>query len=313
MSQAQHITDHNDGRKYFAQLPHLADDDLDMYEYRLYGHYVRVCGQGGGTCQETERTTYTHCGMGREKFRKARQTLIEKGFISVIKYGTPHKAGQKGSPTVITINDIWLKNIQRYSKPSNKGLPQTPSTQNNSNKGSETDSKGLSQCPSSTQNAPMKGSETDSKGLSQMRKKNKEIKTTDSKNKRTTPPTATPLSSSLSSTSQSGHSASDLDEQAIATAILDLFSADRARQLIHEHGYETIYRACCYVAHANRDKPKDKHLSPRFVFGELNGAGNIPENYSPPEDYSHDGYIDYGHTDAESRVDNHAPELTTRC
>ena len=128
--------------------------------------------------------------------------------------------------------------------------------------------------------------------------------TTNKTTKTTTTPTATPLSSSLLSTSQSGESLSDSNEQAIATAILDLFSADRARQLIHEHGYEKIYRACCYVAHANRDKPKDKHLSPRFVFGELNGAGNIPANYQPPEDYSRDQEWE----DWKNERDNSGPE-----
>jgi len=158
----QSITDHDDGRKYFAQLPHMADDDLDLYEYRLYGHYKRVCGEMGGVCAETERTTYQKCGISRGKFRAARQGLTTKGFIEILQEGTPNQLGQKGKPTAIAIKDLWLQNIQRYSQ---------IKLQKQQGKGSEIDRKGLPENPSEA----LKGSEIDRKGLPENRKKNKEL------------------------------------------------------------------------------------------------------------------------------------------
>jgi hypothetical protein len=115
--QEQRISDEQDLRKYYSQIVHMADDDLDLYEYRLYGHYKRVCGQAGGICNETERTTYLHCSMGWDKFIKVRASLIEKGYIRIVEEGTPNTPGIKGTPTVIACPDLWPENFVRYAQP----------------------------------------------------------------------------------------------------------------------------------------------------------------------------------------------------
>lgn len=112
----QHLSDSSDIRKFFAMIPHIADDDLDLWEYRLYGHYLRVCGTGGGSCHETENTTAKACGMGRNKMRTARASLADKGFIDIVEWGEPNRAGRKGKPTKITLADMWMKNHERFSK-----------------------------------------------------------------------------------------------------------------------------------------------------------------------------------------------------
>jgi hypothetical protein len=117
IDQDQRIHDEGDLRKWYSQIVHMADDDLDMKEYRLYGHYMRVCGQRGGICNETERTTYTKCQMSRNTFVAARKRLIDKGFIRIVEEGSPNQRGIKGTPTVIACNDLWAKNYVRYARP----------------------------------------------------------------------------------------------------------------------------------------------------------------------------------------------------
>lgn len=112
---SQEIHDSN-SRKYFHMMPNITDDDLDLYEYRLYGHYLRVCGaKDNGVCKETERTTYKVCGMSRNKFRATRQSLADKGFIKIVQEGIPHEKGKPGQPTIIAMCDVWYENVSRYS------------------------------------------------------------------------------------------------------------------------------------------------------------------------------------------------------
>jgi hypothetical protein len=159
----QQLRDDGDLRKYYASIMHMADDDLDMYEYRLYGHYVRVCGQDG-SCTESERTTYTHCGMGQGSFRKAKQGLIDKGFIQIEDPGSAHQKGQRGKSATIVIVDRWLENMTRYANQKNESF-QNPSK----NKESPQMRQGVS---SDTLTYPI-GCDNESP---QMRKNNKEIK-----------------------------------------------------------------------------------------------------------------------------------------
>ena len=156
--QNQRIYDQQDLRKYYAQVVHMADDDLDLYEYRLYGHYKRVCGQGGGVCDETEKTTWTHCGMSRTGFRAARQGLVDKGYIHIVAEGSPNLPGVKGTPTVIACTDLWANNFVRYAQPDQiarmegllkkgNGISENPSPSFGGDKGSEEDRNGISENP----------------------------------------------------------------------------------------------------------------------------------------------------------------------
>ena len=58
MTAGTKVTNEAPPGKYFTMLLNMADDDLDPFEYRLLGHYIRVCGAGkDGSCFETTRTT----------------------------------------------------------------------------------------------------------------------------------------------------------------------------------------------------------------------------------------------------------------
>ena len=97
---------------YFSIIPHLADDELDLYEYRLYGHYLRVCGQQNKPCVEKTRTTAGVIGISAGKVVDARRSLAEKGFIII------HEISSRNSPprTIITLLDIWRRNMTKYAK-----------------------------------------------------------------------------------------------------------------------------------------------------------------------------------------------------
>ena len=104
----QQITDAGDLRKYRIELPNIADDDLDPFQFRLYGHYKRVCGAGGGECRESVRTTATNCKMSAEKVISTRQWLADNGWISL----------NQDDKNIyhITITDRWPENFVRYSE-----------------------------------------------------------------------------------------------------------------------------------------------------------------------------------------------------
>lgn len=105
----QHLQDLSDLRKYRHEIPNMADDDLNLYEYRLYGHYKRVCGAAtGGVCYESTRKTAEKTDMSHPMVIKTRRGLEKKGYINC-----KHEPGQ----TIrVTLVDIWLTNMARYSK-----------------------------------------------------------------------------------------------------------------------------------------------------------------------------------------------------
>lgn len=106
----QSVRNGGDPRKYYATIPHMADDDLDPYQYRLYGHYIRVCGQDDGECWESVKTTAKICKMSAGMVTKTRNSLEEMGFIQVERDETDNGTCH------ITIVDRWSENMERYSK-----------------------------------------------------------------------------------------------------------------------------------------------------------------------------------------------------
>lgn len=111
----ERITDQSDLRKYFAQIPHMADDDLDVYQYRLYGHYLRVCGRNG-KCTQSVRTTAKKTRMSIGMVTKTREQLVSLGFIEA------HT--EEGSDFIaITIVDRWVENMLRYAKDTDECSP----------------------------------------------------------------------------------------------------------------------------------------------------------------------------------------------
>ena len=43
----QAITQDRPVSAYFMQIPNMADDDLDPFQFRLYAHYIRRAGTSG--------------------------------------------------------------------------------------------------------------------------------------------------------------------------------------------------------------------------------------------------------------------------
>lgn len=87
--------------KHYHVMLNMADDDLDVYEYRLLGHYQRV-----GTCYESTPTTAENCKMSAGKVSQAKRSLREKGYINVQK--------RKGTSDLVTVVDRMTENIARY-------------------------------------------------------------------------------------------------------------------------------------------------------------------------------------------------------
>ena len=99
-------------KSYFAMIPHMADDDLSPFAYRLYGHYRRVCGERGGTCRERIKTTAEKIGIAAGSVVNARRELEEKQFIR-----TKTRRVANYTKIDITLVDIWPRNIARYASP----------------------------------------------------------------------------------------------------------------------------------------------------------------------------------------------------
>lgn len=112
--------------KYFHMMMNMCDDDLDLHQYRLYGHYLRVAGQKGG-CDESVRTTASICGMGHTTVIRVRRELVQLGYIKADE-PSPEEA-RKGATVHVTIIDKWAENIRRYNPagvPVREHLKQNP-------------------------------------------------------------------------------------------------------------------------------------------------------------------------------------------
>lgn len=102
----QSVKDDGQG-KYFHIMLNMYDDDLDPYQYRLLGHYRRVCG-AGGSCYEATSKTADICKMSIRKIKSTRKELQDLGCINI--------EPQKGSTLIITIADKMADNVNRYHK-----------------------------------------------------------------------------------------------------------------------------------------------------------------------------------------------------
>lgn len=103
----QQITDQGSTGKYFALMLHIDDDELDPYEYRLLGHYRRVCGATNKPCFESTLTTAKITRMSDDKVRSTRDRLEALGRIIADK--------PSGSTVKVTVCDLMDRNVERYS------------------------------------------------------------------------------------------------------------------------------------------------------------------------------------------------------
>lgn len=119
-----HIQDKSNDHAYFSMAPNMLDDLLDPYQYRLYGHIKRVCGESG-ECWQSTRTMAEKCKMSTGKVSEAKGELQEMGLITIKQC----KRKNGGLPYhLITIVDIWKRNIEWcLSSPDER--PSSPSEQ----------------------------------------------------------------------------------------------------------------------------------------------------------------------------------------
>ena len=110
MSDDEVQTIRSNERSYFAIIPHMADDDLTMAEYRLYGHYRRICGEKNYECRETTGVTAAKIGIGRSTVSSVRQSLADKGYVYLA-----YVKVRNTTRLYVTLADIWPQNMARYA------------------------------------------------------------------------------------------------------------------------------------------------------------------------------------------------------
>ena len=104
-------------KSYFAMIPHMADDDLSVYEYRLYGHYRRVCGEKG-KCTEKVRTTAEKLDISPSTVIAARLKLAER----TPPYIRLHSRRVRNFERVdVTLTDLWPANMERFQAGTDRG------------------------------------------------------------------------------------------------------------------------------------------------------------------------------------------------
>lgn len=97
---------------FYARIPKLATMTLNPYELALYTHYKQTASDNG-YCSKSNKTLAAEAQMSVSKVKDARQSLLEKGFISAVHH--PDDDGNVNQPPTVKIIDIWQKNHETYS------------------------------------------------------------------------------------------------------------------------------------------------------------------------------------------------------
>jgi hypothetical protein len=113
MAERQTIKDDGSLDKYASVIPHMADDDLDPFQMRLYIHYKKMYALHG-ECDESVRDTAKLTRMSSYAVQKARDELAELGYIKVVK--PTKEEARKGKTVHVTLVDRWAENVSRYAK-----------------------------------------------------------------------------------------------------------------------------------------------------------------------------------------------------
>ncbi len=123
MDDTQRVREETPDQAYFAIIPHIVDELLGPYEYRLYGHYRRVCGEGSrGRCYEKTATTAEKTGMSVGKIAQARRILEGLGMIRIHQ----RKVGNLVR-TDVTLLDLWPVNMKYFTvQDMNDGVQRSP-------------------------------------------------------------------------------------------------------------------------------------------------------------------------------------------
>lgn len=162
-TEKQHIQDDGSLWRFFHSMLNMDDDDLDPYQYRLLGHYRRICG-ANGFCDETVAATSKKVKFGHNKVREVRNWLADNGYIELERVSE--------FEVVITLKNRLIENIQRYQTPVTKGstgsgrgglpdqvgggLPDQVGFSNNNTSNNKKDSLGETSSPAGTPVPPIK-------------------------------------------------------------------------------------------------------------------------------------------------------------
>lgn len=117
MTDQQFIVNLGGLARYAALVPRIADDELGPFDYRLYSHYVQICGASDkGSCWENVRTTAEKTRMSVGQVVKSRDQLAKDDLWIVVDDHPTFKT------KVIQIVDRWAENMSRYA-PCSPGEP----------------------------------------------------------------------------------------------------------------------------------------------------------------------------------------------
>lgn len=105
------VRDASSDKKYFTIIPNIVTElGLSPFAVALYVRLKRRAGEGG-ECWENTRNLAEGCKMSAGQVSKAKRELSQAGLITVTT--EPGKHG--GRPYhVITVNDIWARNAERF-------------------------------------------------------------------------------------------------------------------------------------------------------------------------------------------------------
>jgi hypothetical protein len=107
----QAVSHEGPGHKYYHQMLNMADDDLRHHEYRVYGRYCRLAGDGLRPVYESSQRTADICGMSKRKLIEVRNWLNDHGWIR-LKYDTAKAVGSQSVQVIVL--DRWRENVERY-------------------------------------------------------------------------------------------------------------------------------------------------------------------------------------------------------
>lgn len=112
MSEELQIVSGSHDWKYVHTLLNIAEYELDPFQYRLLGHYVRTIPfiEAGLKKPESLRDTSKICKMSVDKVKTARDQLVEMGYIIILKQPDGNDKAA-GSGARIHIADRWADNV----------------------------------------------------------------------------------------------------------------------------------------------------------------------------------------------------------
>lgn len=123
----QHIS-REQMREFFMQIPAFVDYlPLKSHEFRLYAHYLRVCGDSG-ECWESVRTTAEICNLSRGSVTNGREALEDTyKLIYTNKHLIDQLPKAQRQTIHIKIRDIWPINSLFLTMVRRRGMPSVKS------------------------------------------------------------------------------------------------------------------------------------------------------------------------------------------